>query len=249
MPNCGWPNCGILLKFPLLSFDTVVELGLLRCVHTSVRFDANFATRRIGSPSVPGSGCHCRFPSRPSLGGLLTRRLNCGTGDSPCDLLGSSHFVGVGCLESSWLAQWSSRAWVATNTITTTGTRAHRVRPCRAACGPDPSAMFRSNLSKVVPSWQVGRRARLSSAADRPAIRRAWSSASRANPRGSPGVDLIRTAAWPRPACRDRPTTRRLTAKQRIINPTYYSIYGLMARVLSKRRTNRVRRPFPSAPC
>jgi hypothetical protein len=71
MPNCDWPDCGILLKFPLLSFDTDVELGLLRCVHTSVRFDANFEIRRIGSPCVPGSGCQCRFPSRPSLGGFF----------------------------------------------------------------------------------------------------------------------------------------------------------------------------------
>lgn len=215
MPNCGWPDCGILLKFLLLSFDTDVELGLLRCVHTSVRFDAIIEIRRCGSPCFPGLGCRCQFPSRPSPGGPFTRRLNCGTGDSPCDMLGSSHFVGVGCLESSWLAQWCSRAWAATNTITTTAMAAHRLRPCQAVCRPDRCAMFQSNPSKVEPIWRVGRPARPSSAAAPPVIHRAWLSANPANRRVFPGADPIRTAAvWPRPVCRDRPTTRRSIADE-----------------------------------
>jgi hypothetical protein len=194
-------------------------------------------------------GANAGFRRVRRLAAFLTRRLNCGTGDSPCDLLGSSHFVGVGCLDSSWLAQWSPRAWVATNTITTTGTRAHRVPLCRAVCGPDLSVMFRSNLSKVGPAWRVGRPARPWSVADRPAIRRAWSSAKRANRRVLPGVDLIRTAVWPRPAFRERPTTRRSTAEKKIIVPAWNPIGRLPAQVTSKRRTNRVRRQYPSAPC
>jgi hypothetical protein len=194
-------------------------------------------------------GANAGFRRVRRLAAFLTRRLNCGTGDSPCDLLGSSHFVGVGCLDSSWLAQWSPRAWVATNTITTTGTRAHRVPLCRAVCGPDLSVMFRSNLSKVGPAWRVGRPARPWSVADRPAIRRAWSSAKRANRRVLPGVDLIRTAAWPRPACRARPTIRRSTAEKKIVVPARNPIGRLTVQVTSKRRSNRVRRQYPSAQC
>jgi hypothetical protein len=179
------------------------------------RFDSTQSSRygAVVRRCFPGSGCQSRFPSRPSLGGAHMRRLDSGTGDSPCDMLGSSHFVGVGCLESSWLAKWSSRAWAATNTITTTAMLAPRVRPCRAVSGPDRSVMCRSNPSKGEPSWRVGRPARPSSAADRPAIRRAWLSANRANRRVLPGAALIRMAAWPRPACREQPTIRRSIAE------------------------------------
>jgi hypothetical protein len=117
-------------------------------------------------------GCRYQYWSRRWPGGQETGKLGCGTGDSPCDMLGSSHFVGVGCLESSWLANWLARAQAATS-ITTTARLARQARPYRAQCGRDRSVTFRSRSLKGDQSWPMDRAARLPSAARSRPIRHA----------------------------------------------------------------------------
>ena len=172
-PNCRWPNCRFLLKFHHQSFDTECRawvssrrshVGSISRIHRSTAqclavlsfaLGVDTSTRRVGG-----------------LGARRREKLGCGTGDSRCDLLGSSHFVGAGCLESSWQANWLSRAQAATS-ITTTATLARQARPYRAQCGRDRSVTFPSRSVKGDQSWPMDRAARLLSAARSRPIRHA----------------------------------------------------------------------------